>query len=131
MQVDGAPVGGEQPQPWSQRDSAQRVVFHLQEVLRAPPPMMNVLVRVWKASRRQQDWILKCLQGGRAHPLVHTWGGHALLLSTGAAGNPNPSVRAAPWGGMCTAPCTLRCTWSAPRTQKRPSLSLHACTVSV
>ena len=32
------------------------------------------LVRVWKAAkgkeRHRQDWFLKCLQGGRAHPLA-------------------------------------------------------------
>ena len=36
----------------------------------------NRIPRVWKAAtskaepRQQQDWILKCVQGGRAHPLA-------------------------------------------------------------
>ena len=48
------------------------------------------LPRVWKAAapppsdlglpRLQQDWILKCLQGGRAIPLARLWGGDALRL---------------------------------------------------
>jgi hypothetical protein len=31
----------------------------------------------------QQDWVLKCLQGGRAHPLAACGVGDALLPSTG------------------------------------------------
>jgi hypothetical protein len=41
----------------------------------ATPPALTI-ARVWKAAaskadpRQQHDWILKCLQGGRAHPLA-------------------------------------------------------------
>ena len=34
--------------------------------------------------RQQHDWILKGLQGERAHPLVACWGGDALLLEAEA-----------------------------------------------
>jgi hypothetical protein len=30
---------------------------------------------------QQRDWILKCLQGGRVHPLAVLWGGNALQLT--------------------------------------------------
>jgi hypothetical protein len=48
--------------------------------------------RVWKAAtskaepRKTQDWVLKCLQGGRAHPLA-ACGMATLYCSPPAAGN--------------------------------------------
>jgi hypothetical protein len=40
-----------------------------------PPPPADLGL-----PRLQQDWILKCLQGGRAIPLARLWGGDALRL---------------------------------------------------
>jgi hypothetical protein len=40
--------------------------------------------------RQKQDWFLKCLQGGEAHPLAACGGGDALLPS---AGNQNVTVQ--------------------------------------
>jgi hypothetical protein len=41
-----------------------------------------------KQTRQQQDWILMCLHGRRAHPLSGLWGGDALLLPTLKTLNP-------------------------------------------
>jgi hypothetical protein len=54
----------------------------------------------WKAAsskadpRQKQDWFLKCLRGGGAHPLA-AWVATIFLLSTKAAGNRNLGVG---WG---------------------------------
>jgi hypothetical protein len=44
------------------------------------------LGKLEKSAKQKQYWILKCLQGGRDHPLAGMWGGDALLPSTGADG---------------------------------------------
>ena len=45
------------------------------------------LGKLEKSAKQKQYWILKCLQGGRDHPLAGMWGGDALLPSTGAERN--------------------------------------------
>jgi hypothetical protein len=55
------------------------------------PTPLAMMCWVWKAAskaqpREKQDWILRCLPSGRAHPLAGLWCGDGLLRST-TAGN--------------------------------------------
>jgi hypothetical protein len=46
--------------------------------------------------RRQQDWLLRCLQGGRTHPLASPSCGVAVLCYSPPALEPEPHTRK-PW----------------------------------
>jgi hypothetical protein len=97
----------------------------------APPtplkPAQLMVVGVWEASgawiappRKQtqgveQDWILKGLQGGRVYLLAACWGGEALLLSPGAAGNAKPTHWPGNTATMASANSAATCERSDAR----------------
>jgi hypothetical protein len=86
-----------------------------------------MVVGVWEASgawiappRKQtqgveQDWILKGLQGGRVYLLAACWGGEALLLSPGAAGNAKPTHWPGNTATMASANSAATCERSDAR----------------
>jgi hypothetical protein len=126
---------------WTGRPSTQR----RSERLRcdaARHPQTNLTSKA--DPRIQQDWFLKCLQGGRALHLLAACGVHALLLSTEFAWNESPSLTHActqetaadlvarclalpPSPPLATAPLTspryLSSTLSSHTTSAPPSLS--------
>jgi hypothetical protein len=78
-----------------ERERLRRVVSQARQG-RASARVLGKSARVWKAASskadptQKQDWILKCLQGGRAHPLA-AWEVATLCFSPHGAGNRNPS----------------------------------------
>jgi hypothetical protein len=89
--------------------------------------------RVWKAAtskadpRQQQDWILKCLQGGRTHPLAAFWVATLycsppLLVSTlSELHTPTHTSMAA--AARCVAP--IRCVARATPSPSSPRRAYH------
>jgi hypothetical protein len=100
---------------------------HLQQLVaqvHQQPSSRAPRASVWRAAtskaepRRQQDWILKRRQGGRARPLAACGGGDTLLLSPATAGNET------------TQPPFFVCPLSPPPHSSERRLSTPSCLVS-
>jgi hypothetical protein len=65
----------------SQRVACTQRLSPLQQLITAPGLRPRLVRLLEPEPRKQQDWILMCLQGRLAH-LLTAWGGDTLLLSS-------------------------------------------------